>query len=906
MLPCDVKLGRVAMRLLEKLGWGVLFTLSSFSMAEASPLVAKQITAENAAEYVQTGPDAAGGIGDWVLSNGSVCAIVSNVDHESELSARGGVLIDLGFCGRADDHYVGAQDLIDSSRETPVNIDRIDAKVGPNAAVVRTFGGQGGVVVETSYRLEASNPNTLFIQKRLMQREEASSVGLYVSVFFNYHSLTPFVVSTREPTRSNGFVQENFVSRGPTEIATYARTADLIVALSPNDAEAPIAYGWQMRSAMRHASTGEVIELPFYALADFSALSFLSLSEPFLFGDGSEIGLTQLLEVPFSDLTAGDEIVFEEAILLAPRADVAGITDQVYAASPIVRGQVSDADSVLHVDLADGTPFTQMRPDADGAFSARLPDGDYALRVVAAGKRQMRQAFSIAGSDVVLEAIDLAAPSRVLLPRGEAMRLVFKGVDGTADPMFGDDLLGAVELHDNGSTEKNGINQIFLMGTPSDPTYAVLPGGQYQVYATRGPEFSLEQAELTVEAANDAVLEINAPVRVVETPGFISADFHVHSGPSFDTVFAPSKRVATYIAEGAEVLVATEHETVFDFQPIIDELGVGDRVVTVTGTEITGEVPSQRAPYTLGHANAFPVEMQPHVFRRGAFANENRRWREVIDDLRARDGVSVIQLNHARADDRFAPGSPAWAEEWSGDRGTYFDHLGVGTPFDAGTPIDEGSNARLIEADDVTGTRDIDFDAMEVLNGYAKEADVALRRDWLSLVAQGYSLTATANSDSHTPREQVAMPRNMVAMTDDTLEGFDQDLMVEAVKAGRTYGTTGPMLNVTLDGKGVGETFAGPQGELTVLVAAAPWVNVSTLDLIVNGELIQSMDISAGEPLGLRMAFEKDSFVVVEVKGEASDDYSAVYPRLRPYAFSNPIYVDADGDGVWTAPGLSD
>ena len=883
---------------------GLLLGFLGTGVAHASPLIATQITVENAGQYVQTGPDAAGGIGDWALSNGSVCAIISNVDHESELSARGGVLIDLGYCGRADDHYIGGQDLIDSARETPVNVNRVDAKVGPQSAVVRTFGRQGGVVVETSYRLDSDEPNRLFIEKRLKQREEGSSVGLYTSIFFNYHSLTPFVASTRDVSRSNGFVQESFVSRGPTEISTFARTADLIVALSPADARAPIAYGWQMRSATRRSPGAAPVDLPFYALADFSALSFLSLSEPFLFGDGTEIGLPQLLEVPFTDLAPGDEILFEEVLILSPRADVAGITDLIYVSAPTVRGKVSDVTSVIHVDLSDGTPFTQARPADDGSFSFHAPDGDYALRAVAPGQRNVTSAFSVKGADVMLEAIDLGAASRVLLPRGSAMRLTFKGVDGTADPTFDNNLLGAIELQDEGQIEKVGINQLFLMGVDSDATFAVLSAGTYQVYATHGPEYSLEQGTLIVEAGNDSVLDIAAPTRVVETPGFISADFHVHSGPSFDTVLAPSKRVATYIAEGAEVLVATEHETVFDFQPVIDELGVADRVVTITGTEITSEVSTARTPFTLGHANAFPMVVEPFAFRRGAIANEGRRWREVIDDLRARDLGSVIQLNHARADDRFAPGASAWDEEWTGDRSSYLDHMGVGQSYNAGTPIGEGSNARLIEADDVTGTRDIDFDAMEILNGYTKEAETALRRDWLSLIAQGFRLTGTANSDSHTPWEQVGMPRNMVAVPDDTLGAFDPEAVVTSIHNGRTFGTTGPMLNVTLEGAGLGETFTGSVGELTVQVTAAPWVDVSQLDLTVNGKLVQSMAIKAGQPLGLRMVFEKDSFVVVEVYGEAGADYQAVYPRLRPYAFSNPIYVDADGDGNWTAPGL--
>jgi len=52
------------------------------------------------------------------------------------------------------------------------------------------------------------------------------------------------------------------------------------------------------------------------------------------------------------------------------------------------------------------------------------------------------------------------------------------------------------------------------------------------------------------------------------------------------------------------------------------------------------------------------------------------------------------------------------------------------------------------------------------------------------------------------------------------------------------------------------------------------------------------------------LEFEKDSFVTVEVFGEANDDYKAIYPGLMPYAFSNPIYVDYNQDGQWQAPGL--
>lgn len=875
------------------------------SMAEAAELVATRITAENAARYVQAGPDAAGGIGDWILSNGSVCAVISGIAHESELSVRGGTLIDLGYCDRADDHYVGAQDLIDSSRDTPVNIERVDAKVGPTSAVIRSFGGQGGVIVETNYRLDADAPDKLFITKRLAQRDGEPSVALYTSIFFNYHSLVPFVASTVDPNRSNGFVQESFVSRGPTEIATFARTADLIVALSPADAEAPIAYGWQMVSAKRLNADGTVVDLPFYALADFSALSFLAITEPFLTGDGSDIGLLQLLEVPFTDLAAGDEITFEEVLHLAPRADVAGVTDLIYADAAQVSGRISEAGAIVHVDLKDGTPFTQTGTDTKGAFSAHLPTGAYTLRVVAKGGRELSVPFQVGEADMTLETVDLDAPSRVALPQGSPMRLTFKGLEGTPDPLFGGNLLGAVELRDEGSYRLTGINQIFLMGTERDPRFALLPPGKYEVYATRGPEYSLEKAEVSIESGNDAVIDIAVPSLVVETPGFISADFHIHSGPSFDTVMPRAKRVATYLAEGAEILVATEHETVFDFQPTIDRLGVGDVVATIAGTEITGEVGSDRTPHTLGHANAFPVDAEALAFRRGAFANENRRWREVIADLKARRSDSLIQLNHARWDDRFAPGSEAWNEDWSGDRAAYLDHMGIGRSYNAGEALDSDGNGRLIDPDPVTGLRDIDFDAMEVMNGISRESEVALRRDWLSLVSQGEKIVATANSDSHTASQQVGLPRNMIAVEEDTIEAFDEGTFVSAVQQGRVYGTTGPMLEVTLGDKGLGETVAGASAELTVRVSSAPWIDASTLTISVNGKALRDFPVANGEVVAFKLGFEKDSYVTVEVSGDPGEDYVVVYPEFKPYAFTNPIYVDANSDGVWTPPGLA-
>jgi hypothetical protein len=74
----------------------------------------------------------------------------------------------------------------------------------------------------------------------------------------------------------------------------------------------------------------------------------------------------------------------------------------------------------------------------------------------------------------------------------------------------------------------------------------------------------------------------------------------------------------------------------------------------------------------------------------------------------------------------------------------------------------------------------------------------------------------------------------------------------------------------------------------------------------VNGALEREDYIRAGETREVDLEFTGDSFVTVEVEGEANATFEAVNPGFTPFAFTNPIFVDADGDGEWTAPGLPD
>jgi hypothetical protein len=103
---------------------------------------------------------------------------------------------------------------------------------------------------------------------------------------------------------------------------------------------------------------------------------------------------------------------------------------------------------------------------------------------------------------------------------------------------------------------------------------------------------------------------------------------------------------------------------------------------------------------------------------------------------------------------------------------------------------------------------------MELLNGPHMDSYEVLREDWFSFLRQGEKIVGTANSDSHFLSDPVATPRNYVQVPGDAPASFDAGAFVAAVRAGRSYGTTGPVVSLSL-GPGVRGRLHRRAGVLT-------------------------------------------------------------------------------------------
>ena len=895
------------MRALFAIIFAVLLTKAE---AVAAELLATQITPANAARHVENGPDAVGGIGDWILSNGTLCVMVAGLANEGDFSPRGGTLRDIGFCGRDDDQFVSQQDLIDGSLGKPVEIVDVRGSMSAEAAGLTTLGSYKGLMIETRFTLNLEDKTRIGISKRIWRADEdAAEPGILTTATLNYESMPVFLMNSREPSKSNGFEQVEFSSRGVLSYTQAAQAVDTVMMMSPQDLARPVSYAMRQLSATLRRGDEEE-KPPAFVLADSSALAFLTLTEPFTIGDGSKLGLIQLLQVPFMGLDYGDEIYLEEEVLVAPSADVQALTDVMFADAPLLRGQIKNngRPALVHIDRADGAPFTQTTPDAEGRFSARVPVGDYRLRILPMAGEAIIESFSMTAKGTQLAAIKLPPAARISLPRGAAMRLAFRGKGETQNPHFEDTLTGYSITGADGPVPMRRVSDVHLTGEAMDPTHIYLANGDYTVYATRGPEYEVTTTALSVRDGEDRTLHITPPTRAVKTQNHIAADFHVHAAPSLDNAFSTVKRVRTFVAEHGEVMVAAEHDTIYDFNPLVKQMGVDGQMIAITGSEVTSTQRTPRAPFSIGHMNFFPLTPKPHAHKRGVPNHENRRTRSVLDDMHFHFDDPVAQLNHPRETlDLAGKELPDDFAERIGDE-MFFDHMGVaGHPYNPHRPITSAPNNSLIDPDPVTGTRDIDFDVMEILNGtqdYKPDRVAATRQDWLSLVSQGIKLSASANSDSHNKWQQVALPRNMVRVGRDTIADFSMRRFTDAVRAGAFYGTTGPFMELTLGSAKIGETHKGRKAILRGRIFSADWARADTLRVQLNGKTKQTLRLAPDGRFELPLDFAADSYVTIEAEGEAQEIYRAIYPGFFPYVYSNPIYVDANGDGEWTPPGL--
>ncbi|MBI3847008.1 MAG: PHP domain-containing protein [Planctomycetes bacterium] len=442
--------------------------------------------------------------------------------------------------------------------------------------------------------------------------------------------------------------------------------------------------------------------------------------------------------------------------------------------------------------------------------------------------------------------------------KGEAttypITLAFESTDGDSGPILGPSFRAA------------GARRVAIDVTGETRAWLRSPGG-FRVWAMRGPEYTAASATFSTAAGAPPPIDLEIE-RVIRTPGFVGADFHVHSSASFDCRMTPEDRVASCAAAGLDFFVASEHNEVVDLEPIVRKLGLDSRLRVCAGEEITTENP------TFGHFNAFPLSVDSAKPRGGALPFEHAKPADLFAAAHARGPAMVLQVNHPRM------GNESYFDvyqlDWAKVDGGLLRHA---TPGFATT-----------------------FDSVEVMNGMESMEDVRLNlADWYRLLDDGLRPTATGNSDSHKiVFQEVGWPRNYVFVgggNDDPAKVRPEDVAL-AVRGHRVSVSHGPIVRAIVAGRdAIGDDVACPDGnlDLDVRVDAAPWVRVDRVDVVVNGTVAASAPVLGSDvrrfAKTISLKLVRDSWIVVLAEGEKFDAPCRQIHALPPFAFTNPIWV---------------
>ena len=403
-----------------------------------------------------------------------------------------------------------------------------------------------------------------------------------------------------------------------------------------------------------------------------------------------------------------------------------------------------------------------------------------------------------------------------------------------------------------------------------------VPPGRYTLYATRGFEYGVATRTFTVAAGEHRRIALPLE-REVPTPGLVAADSHIHTFTfSKHGDATVDERMLTIAGEGIELAVATDHNHHADFREPAARQGVAAHFTPVVGNEVTTPV---------GHFNAFPVPVAgpvPDV--------RIPDWPHLLAHLHQVTGAQVVTLNHPR------------------------DLHGTFTPFGADN-FDPVSGALKSDPNPAC-------DAVEVVTSAALQSDpLLLFHDWFALLNRGHRIAAIAASDTHTVSEFIlGQARTYVASRATSPDRIDLDEVWESYRRGRLLVSFGLLTHVKVDGRfGVGDLATGLGADVAVEieVLGPSWVHADRVALFGNGILLREEKIAPTDRttkarLQWRMPRPRHDVHLVAIA--TGPGVTAPYWETpRPYqptskAFAprlvgatNPVWLDADGDGKFTS-----
>jgi hypothetical protein len=392
-----------------------------------------------------------------------------------------------------------------------------------------------------------------------------------------------------------------------------------------------------------------------------------------------------------------------------------------------------------------------------------------------------------------------------------------------------------------------------------------VPVGEVMVEVWRGPEYRVVRRTAPVAAGEERELRVALP-RLADLParGWWGGDLHVHMNYGGAYRNTPARLALQGRAEGLhllENLIVNKEQRIPDigyFRGTPDPVSTPDFVLA-HGQELHTSFWGHTAllglrehyilPDYAGYANTAAASLAP--------TNA-----EVHDLARAQGGIA----GYVHPFD-FAPD---------------LARLQSGVPWEL--PVDVALGK---------------VDYLEVM-GFSDH--VATAGVWYRLLNCGFRVPAGAGTDAFPNFASLRGPPGLVRVYAATGPTLDHGRFLQAVRAGRTFVTNAPLLELEVEGRGPGEevriTPGGRARPLRVRVALRSAVPVDHLELVERGRVVASIPLRGDRTTAdttLTLPVTGSGWLVLRARGDR--------PRLPvldlyPYASTSPVYVQVGDQPV--------
>ncbi|MDJ0840391.1 MAG: hypothetical protein QNK37_28025 [Acidobacteriota bacterium] len=456
---------------------------------------------------------------------------------------------------------------------------------------------------------------------------------------------------------------------------------------------------------------------------------------------------------------------------------------------------------------------------------------------------------------------------------------------------------------------------------------AFLPVGDFDILLSRGPLYNVNITETTVnesgggddgggdDGGGDDTVDTNIDFnlgRALTLDGYFSADFDTRSyhdpagfiyegsillwsyAEDLDVVFFPDTNARPIRRGFFEAIARTLgsfdlDDSENDVDSFFDEVNFARATATVG--RVAGDYP---------HRGRFALLNVPHEDQAPDFEVPLMETdpAEFVDRVRALDENIVVHVTRPRAPEGLETGFLTAIAKLSG--------------IPDGQPIPGDNEYYTRTAATGSSTTWLGFDLMQLLAGNRYDEYLLARADWFNMLNAGLYVPVTGGSSQGQTKDlPMGAVRTYVAVSDTTLRDNDLSEFFTNAKAGNSFVTNGPLIEASVNGTSFGGTVsASGTATLTVSVEAAPWIPVSELRVILNGEVTQAkkLDLNAkkttrfDETIELTLpAGRTNNWVVIEAgatltelaNGQgASGTFGRVNPGHLPIGFSNPIFIN--------------